>query len=478
MSEFRVKPAFEKSVKSNLARANKSDKSILEELGGLEHFLNLESHSLLIKGLPGTGKTTLALQLLDYFGSEKGLYFSTRVGQSKLSKQFPWIHDVLSRQNQFSDVRMSDSDSFVQDVIAALTKKSNRVPVIVLDTWDSFAKELEEKDRIKTEKTLVAIADNSHTRVVFVSEEPTRTTIDYLVDGVIELSRREESERIFREVEVLKLRGTPIFQHKYLYTLLDGKFTLLGPYVIPDYSVVKPLKPIPDIDERYSFGSSSVDEVFGGLLKGGTFTIEYGERVPYSAVRMFELPLIVNFLIMGRSVFMAPLPGAGSEDLFSLISRAIPKSKSEGVKERFKIVTSDQSLLNSGKVETFSTTKAQKDEGSKAIDELRSKSIDGKVLLIESISLFENKYASVLNSVVEGLSDRASITQENGDASIFLLQTDSPIRTRVLAMSYNFASLRVTDRSVIFMGEKQNTGAYVVQNSKDNQLLPELYQIV
>jgi len=113
-----VKPAFEKSGKSKLASPNKSDKSILGELAGLEHFLNLESHSLLIKGLPGTGKTTLALQLLDYFGSEKGFYFSTRVGQSKISKQFPWIHGVLSRQNQFSDVRMSDLDSFVQDVIA------------------------------------------------------------------------------------------------------------------------------------------------------------------------------------------------------------------------------------------------------------------------------------------------------------------------------------------------------------------------
>src|SRR5271166_1989012 len=80
---------------------------------------------------------------------------------------------------------------------------------------------------------------------------------------------------------------------------------------------------------------------------------------------------------------------------------------------------------------------------------IHSKSIDRKVLLIESISLFENKYARVLNSAVEGLSDRASITQENGDASIFLLQRDSQIRIRVLAMSYNFTSLRVTERSII-----------------------------
>src|ERR1700726_1393445 len=135
-----VKPTFEKSGKTALTSTNKSDKPSLGELTGLEHFLNLDSHSLLIKGLPGTGKTTLALQLLDYFGREKGIYISTRVGQSKLSKQIPWIHALLSKQSQFSDLRMADSVNFVQSVTEALIKKSNRAPIIVLDTWDSIAK--------------------------------------------------------------------------------------------------------------------------------------------------------------------------------------------------------------------------------------------------------------------------------------------------------------------------------------------------
>ena len=88
-NEPMMKATFEKSGKTTFASANKSSKSMLGKSTGLEHFLNLESHSLLIKGLPGSGKTTLALQLLDYFGSEKGVYISTRVGESKLSRQIP-----------------------------------------------------------------------------------------------------------------------------------------------------------------------------------------------------------------------------------------------------------------------------------------------------------------------------------------------------------------------------------------------------
>lgn len=35
--------------------------------------------------------------------------------------------------------------------------KSLKTPFIVFDTWDGIAKEMEEKDRTKTEKTLIAI---------------------------------------------------------------------------------------------------------------------------------------------------------------------------------------------------------------------------------------------------------------------------------------------------------------------------------
>ncbi|HUL39563.1 MAG TPA: gas vesicle protein GvpD P-loop domain-containing protein, partial [Methanomassiliicoccales archaeon] len=48
--------------------------------------------SLIIRGNAGTGKTTLALQLVEELAEiENSFYFSTRVSDSVLLGQFPWL---------------------------------------------------------------------------------------------------------------------------------------------------------------------------------------------------------------------------------------------------------------------------------------------------------------------------------------------------------------------------------------------------
>jgi len=67
-----------------------------EIVSALEH----EGFSLLIKGDAGTGKTTLALELVSYY-SQKGktLYLATRVSPSKIYQQFPWIEGSIPPEN-------------------------------------------------------------------------------------------------------------------------------------------------------------------------------------------------------------------------------------------------------------------------------------------------------------------------------------------------------------------------------------------
>lgn len=58
----------------------------------LQFFRNPGGHSLLIKGPAGTGKTTLALQLLEtIYGFERNFYLSSRVSDRTLLNQFPWL---------------------------------------------------------------------------------------------------------------------------------------------------------------------------------------------------------------------------------------------------------------------------------------------------------------------------------------------------------------------------------------------------
>jgi GTPase SAR1 family protein len=57
-------------------------------------------HSLLIKGDAGTGKTTLALQLIEELSDEQpDYYLSTRVSDEALYRQFPWLEEKAKRND-------------------------------------------------------------------------------------------------------------------------------------------------------------------------------------------------------------------------------------------------------------------------------------------------------------------------------------------------------------------------------------------
>jgi KaiC/GvpD/RAD55 family RecA-like ATPase len=465
-------------------------------LDGIAKFLALRGHTLLIKGSPGAGKTTLALQLLKHFGEKNALYISSRESSEKLSSEISWAKSTL-KNSVFEDVRLSSATAIIEKVIKA--QERGKINAVVLDTWDGLAKEIEnEKERLKAEKMLISLADGSSFRIVFVSEEPNKTTMDYLVDGIIELNRFEENSRILREVEMQKLRGTFIEQHKYLYTLAGGMFRHFVPYSTPDYSSASRPLILKDGGDIFSFGSNDVDDLFGGIRKGSTFAIEYDESVPFSAIRTIEVPAVINALNTGKGVIMIPLPGSSTIHLFSLVQ---PFVSEKAFKERFAIAAATESKESAGKkdnVENDQKNEARSEGKSSssfilmqnqidssqdsfegALERVRQNSRGKGVLLIESISLLENIFAKDRETVLARLADRVARVQHGSqDALVFLLQEDSMLRSRVLALSSHYAKMFVRDRSVVVMGEKPSTVATVLEHSQENPILPTLTPIV
>jgi len=118
--------------------------------------------------------------------------------------QIPAMKKTLQNQ-EFYDIRLEDATTALDFVIQLTGPK--KVKTIVFDSWDGLAKELDQKERLRAEKTMMALANNSGAQLVFVSEEPGATTIDYLVDGILELVRVEEQDRAVREFIIHKLRG-------------------------------------------------------------------------------------------------------------------------------------------------------------------------------------------------------------------------------------------------------------------------------
>ena len=53
-------------------------------------------HSLILRGMAGTGKTTLALQMIEELAQlQQSYYMSTRVSDHSLFNQFPWLMDKV-----------------------------------------------------------------------------------------------------------------------------------------------------------------------------------------------------------------------------------------------------------------------------------------------------------------------------------------------------------------------------------------------
>ncbi len=135
---------------------------------------------------------------------------------------------------RFEDVRLGGPglDSHRQG-IGSPAKEGVRVTV--LDTWDGFKEIGDERERLKAEKMLISLADGSNFGIIFVSEEPNKTTMDYLVDGIIELDRFEEQSRILREIEMQKLRDSHRTAQVSLHAV-RRMFRHFIPYASPDYS--------------------------------------------------------------------------------------------------------------------------------------------------------------------------------------------------------------------------------------------------
>ena len=293
-----------------------------------------------IKGLPGAGKTTLVLELVKRAGG--GLYVSTRVSEPMLMKQHTQFQSLIENGELYTFQPKPEVVSYgVPQATSTLGKSALRIAekvmdtaqsltkhLIVLDSWDAFARELDEKERLRVERSLVGMVETNQSKIVFVSEGPELNPLDYLVDAIVELRDEEHEGRRIRTIEWRKLRGTEIPQRKYLFTLDDGRFTICQRVIaeLPRNVTPQIFKPVPHSNGYYSTGSEELDQLLGGgLRKGLLLLFETGRTVGPSIHVPLAGAIRCNFLAQGGCTVSLPTGGITPEMLRDSIAPHVSK---------------------------------------------------------------------------------------------------------------------------------------------------------
>lgn len=337
----------------------------------LNFFSSAGGHSLILRGEAGTGKTTLALQMIEELAQlNSSYYFSTRVSDYLLLVQFPWLgeklygkdidewiksqspwlgaeagqarppcrgaegrdhEDGLNKlidlyRNGVSILHSEDSGCLedVRKVYEAVRASLPHRSLVVIDSLDALA----ERYGLSNASFVTAIqkdlVEGYGANVLFVLENNEKA-LDYLADGVIMLSLSEHRSRCLRQLRVQKLRGVEIGQPRYAFTLKGGRVQCFGSSYHASAERGRPWNAVPDLGGRTSTGLLDLDRLIkGGLDRGSVVLFEMMNNVPVEIIGTVEQSMVANFATQHRGVVWVPSKRATAEEVRSQFLSRVP----------------------------------------------------------------------------------------------------------------------------------------------------------
>lgn len=261
---------------------------------GLDNILNggfPKGRLYLVEGDPGAGKTTLALQFtLD--GVKKGertLYITLSESRSDLAhaaashgfslnkveivELLPNESDLLPEQQYtvFHPAEVELSDRMQRIVQEVQRVRPERLVIDALSELRMLA-----KDPLRYRRQILSLKDfmaDQQCTVILLDDRSSRDPdlqLHSIVHGVISMDKvPREYGKTRRQIEIVKLRGTPYREGYHDYTIQTGGVVVFPRLVAADSRSQEPPEPV-------SSGIAELDALTGGGLDRGTSTLLIG----------------------------------------------------------------------------------------------------------------------------------------------------------------------------------------------------------
>ncbi len=415
----------------------------------LDDFLKTSPCSLLIRGEPGQGKTTFVLTLMRrYRGTYRGYYVSTRVSLEKLEMQFDWVKGLLSKESVLEAEQSSKEDLKGFDARIGRARNLTEIvtnaalgdsALVVLDSWDTLAKETPFDERAKTERMITTIADAHNSLIVFVGEEDEYSRNSaYLVDGIITLSHYAIDSVKVRKLTIDKMRGTSIPRRDMLYTLENSRFEVLPKLRMKDYLDPARYEPTRPRNGYFSSGNVHLDSILGGIRDGSVMLIETDQDTMRFALELMVSGFLLNALSTRNSAIMVNAADTPARESAHLVE---PFTHPESSKN-FRI-------LAHGAPENDVRVIALQDNEDlnyslllKEYDSLRTSKRSGRTVIVLDVGLAEKSGDSTMKT---RLVELCRAVRNNGDLLVLVNRTG--LDTVPLCKTVSDMHLQILNRS-------------------------------
>ncbi len=261
-------------------------------------------HIVLIKGAPGSGKTTFAVMTAKYFASihDKTIYFSFNESKESMIRNYKGLGvdlDSLERAGIFRYVNLPIA-SRPESIIEEVRKHSiDFLPrLVVIDPINPLIQGTSStlERRMLVQNYLLSIAKNIRSTMMLLAEEYPEesgilTSLEYMADVVIRLKYRiRQMGVIERVMKVMKVRGSKHYMSRIPFSIREGQgIVVYKPVIVTEI-------PPPDMEATYFMPCSSLDSYVGPIHRGQVVYVGHP-----SNVRPKELALIpVGFLLLNN----------------------------------------------------------------------------------------------------------------------------------------------------------------------------------
>ncbi|MFI5405481.1 MAG: RAD55 family ATPase [Nitrososphaerales archaeon] len=316
----------------------------------LMDFVKQDTYSLLIKGYAGAGKTTLALTILRILGIKENFqYISTRISPGKLFEYYPWLGKFFgniekyqlpdSEENStetptFVDARLDEPSSMFERITHQLMDTGSQM--IIIDSWDAVGYFMDKDALMNNARVLQTWRERAKAKMIFISENPTDTTFDVLVDGIVELRQIHHDNRLIREIVFSKLHGVRIDRPSYVYTLNDSVFRSFKPYNPSEFTIHTSPKDKQTHQKKVSLfdghfiktGNVDLDiSTGGGFPLKGIVNINLDPHVNSKMVLAFLGEIISNLISEGAFVLCKHSQGTDTNYMTNYLNQSLGKAQ-------------------------------------------------------------------------------------------------------------------------------------------------------